>query len=106
LDQIRGTTGWVEFGQYLATFDKDAWQSVARRALKGTLVVTELDSTIRVELPGSIASELGATNFQFVRIEHDTPIMMLEQRVKFDKTFVKNRLVDQRCREELRKGCF
>jgi hypothetical protein len=75
LDEIRGTNVWVEFRQYLMTFDKDAWQSVARRALeRPPLVVTVLDSSIRVELSGSIAYELGATSFQFIKIKHDTPV--------------------------------
>jgi hypothetical protein len=72
LDGIRGTTGWVEFAAYLVNVEDSVWDGVVEEALGRILVVTELESTILVELPGSIASELGATSFQLLKIDKTT----------------------------------
>jgi hypothetical protein len=72
LDKIRGSKGFQEFADFLDSLDDGAMRRLATTALKSTLRVTELESTISVELPLSIASELGSTSFHLIKIDETT----------------------------------
>jgi hypothetical protein len=74
LDQIRSTTTWDDFTDYLKVLDDLDLNRVVEQALSGRLAIMELDTTIHIKLPGSLACEFGALSYQFQKIDDSTTI--------------------------------
>jgi hypothetical protein len=77
LSRIRGFRGLMEFTSYLGSLEDSLMNRVFAQALGGPLVVTVLDATVRVELPGYIASVFGVSSFRFLKITRDTSIKQI-----------------------------
>jgi hypothetical protein len=72
LNRIRGSRGFIEFANLLASIDDAEWIRMETAVRASPLRVTEYKSTIRVDLPSSIALELRATSFHLLKIDDNS----------------------------------